>query len=83
MINPRQFLQTLSLTPTGLLIKVDSPLASPATKSTLQFMDGFIGVGGIRVTPQNDDMALGALEAMKARGIDLATYPVSGVDGAD
>lgn len=33
------------------------------------------------VISQNDEMALGALEAMKARGIDLATHPVGGVDG--
>jgi putative xylitol transport system substrate-binding protein len=33
------------------------------------------------VISQNDEMALGAIEAMKARGIDLVTHPVAGVDG--
>jgi putative xylitol transport system substrate-binding protein len=33
------------------------------------------------VISQNDEMALGALEALKARAIDLATHPVGGVDG--
>jgi putative xylitol transport system substrate-binding protein len=33
------------------------------------------------VISQNDEMALGAIEAMKARGINLATHPVGGVDG--
>jgi putative xylitol transport system substrate-binding protein len=33
------------------------------------------------VISQNDEMALGAIEAMKARGINLATHPVGGIDG--
>jgi len=33
------------------------------------------------VISHNDEMALGAIEAMKARGIDLATHPVGGIDG--
>ena len=33
------------------------------------------------VISQNDEMALGAIEAIKARGIDLATLPVGGIDG--
>ena len=36
-------------------------------------IDGVIG--------QNDEMALGAIEAMRARGIDLASIPKSGIDG--
>lgn len=30
---------------------------------------------------QNDEMALGAIEAVKAKGIDLKTIPVVGIDG--
>ncbi len=30
---------------------------------------------------QNDEMALGAIEALKAKGIDLKTIPVVGIDG--
>ena len=33
------------------------------------------------VISHNDEMALGAIEAIKARGIDPATLPVGGVDG--
>lgn len=33
------------------------------------------------VISQNDEMALGAIEALKARAINLATHPVAGVDG--
>jgi len=33
------------------------------------------------VISQNDEMALGAIEALKARAVDLATHPVGGVDG--
>ena len=33
------------------------------------------------VISHNDEMALGAIEAMKARGIDFATHPVGGIDG--
>jgi putative xylitol transport system substrate-binding protein len=33
------------------------------------------------VISQNDEMALGAIEALKARGINLAKFPVGGVDG--
>ena len=33
------------------------------------------------VISHNDEMALGAIEAMKARGINFATHPVGGVDG--
>lgn len=36
-------------------------------------IDGVIG--------QNDEMALGAIEAMKAAGIDVTTIPTSGIDG--
>jgi putative xylitol transport system substrate-binding protein len=33
------------------------------------------------VISQNDEMALGAIESIKARGINLAKFPVGGVDG--
>jgi ABC-type sugar transport system substrate-binding protein len=33
------------------------------------------------VIAQNDEMALGAIEAIKARAIDLSTLPVAGIDG--
>jgi ABC-type sugar transport system substrate-binding protein len=33
------------------------------------------------VISHNDEMALGAIEAMKARGINFATHPVGGIDG--
>ncbi len=36
-------------------------------------IDGVIG--------QNDEMALGAIEAMRARGLDLSSIPKSGIDG--
>ena len=36
-------------------------------------IDGVVG--------QNDEMALGAIEALKAAGIDPATIPTSGIDG--
>ena len=36
-------------------------------------IDGVIG--------QNDEMALGAINAMMARGVDLSTMPTSGIDG--
>ena len=36
-------------------------------------IDGVVG--------QNDEMALGAIEAMKAAGIDVTTIPTSGIDG--
>ena len=36
-------------------------------------IDGIIG--------QNDEMALGAIEAVKARGIDPSTVPTAGIDG--
>ena len=33
------------------------------------------------VIGQNDEMALGAIEAIKAKGIDIKTIPVAGIDG--
>lgn len=33
------------------------------------------------VIAQNDEMALGALESLKAHGVDPATVPVAGIDG--
>jgi putative xylitol transport system substrate-binding protein len=36
-------------------------------------IDGIVG--------QNDEMALGAIEALKARGIEVASIPTSGIDG--
>ena len=33
------------------------------------------------VIGQNDEMALGALEAIKAAGVDLKTIPIAGIDG--
>lgn len=38
--------------------------------------------GNIRgVIAQNDEMALGAIEAVKARGLDPANLPIAGIDG--
>ena len=48
-------------------------MADAARELALSFIKG--------VLAQNDDEALGALQAIKAKGIDPKTIPVVGIDG--
>ena len=50
--------------------------------TAMDMMQTFIGTGATYdcVICNNDEMALGAIEAMKAAGIDLAAIPVVGID---
>jgi ABC-type sugar transport system substrate-binding protein len=63
---------------------LDQKTATWSRAEALTLMENWLNAypGQINgVIAQNDEMAIGALEAIKAAGLDPATVPVAGVDG--
>jgi putative xylitol transport system substrate-binding protein len=74
--------EVLAQSPNVKVLETNS--ANWSRAEALALMENWLTAHGREIQgiiAQNDEMALGAIEAIKARGIDPATLPVGGVDG--